>query len=164
MASFDITRRNGDKYTVLVDDDDLELLQPLGRWCVFTPKKGGTYVYTNFGRGVGRKTKQFLHRMLLGWPDSSNQVDHINGNGLDNRRCNLRICSPSENSRNRRQRSDNTSGYKGVSWDKWHEKYKASLTANGKAVRIGYFKTAEEAHEAYCAAAKIHHGDFFNPG
>ncbi|MEG7750695.1 HNH endonuclease, partial [Listeria monocytogenes] len=64
----------------------------------------------------------YLHRQIMGEP-SGFEVDHIDGNGLDNRRANLRVASKTQNVRNQRIRQDNTSSFKGVSWSKRRQKW-----------------------------------------
>lgn len=88
----------------------------------------------------------FLHRFLLNAP-AGKMVDHINGDGLDNRRCNLRICSNAENQRNSRCQSNNRSGFKGVR--KCGNRWRATIHVAGGTTSIGYFDTAEEAAKAY---------------
>lgn len=91
------------------------------------------------------------------WP--VNQIDHINGIGTDNRLCNLREATQSENCQNRRkQRTKYTSKYKGVYPHK--RRWRAQIQVNKKTIRLGQFKTEEEAYQAYCAAALIYHGEF----
>lgn len=90
----------------------------------------------------------YLHRFLLN-PEKNLVVDHINGNTLDNRRKNLRAVSRSENGRNKKLNSNNTSGYQGVYFHKKTKKWKAAISINAKSVHIGLFFTKEEAYEAY---------------
>lgn len=92
------------------------------------------------------------------------QVDHINGDGLDNRRENLRICTHAENTRNKRMLGANTSGFKGVSWHKGDRKFRAQITVNKRKIHLGNFDDAEMAHEMYCLAADMLHGEFANHG
>lgn len=88
-------------------------------------------------------------------------VDHENRDTLDNQRLNLRICTNRQNQANARVRSDNTSGYKGVCWNKGTGKWKAQMTnGNGKRLCIDYFPTAIEAARAYDAEALRLHGEF----
>ena len=87
-------------------------------------------------------------------------VDHINRNKLDNRRCNLRVASNSQNCRNREKGKNNTSGYKGVSYKKKNKKFAARITVDGRMHNLGLFKTAEEASLVYNAAAVRFHKDF----
>ena len=103
------------------------------------------------------------HRVIMGVTDPKVQVDHINGNPLDNRRCNLRICSQSENLRNKSKYSSNTSGFKGVSFrkDRKHpDRFRAYITLNLKRHYLGYFLTAEDAAHAYDDKAMELFGEF----
>jgi hypothetical protein len=89
------------------------------------------------------------------------QIDHINGIKSDNRLANLREATASENNRNVRRRSDNASGFKGVSASGIRiNPYKAQIQLNGKNIYLGNFKTPELAYEAYCHKAKELHGEF----
>ena len=89
------------------------------------------------------------------------ETDHINGNGLDNRRENLRICSAAENRRNHKMLSTNTSGYNGVSktsFGNWH----TCISVKGKTIHLGTYKEIEKAALAYNMAAKEYFGEFAN--
>lgn len=99
----------------------------------------------------------FIHRMLLAAPAGMN-VDHVNGNVLDNRRANLRLCSVAENQRNIGKRVTNTSGYKGVY--KQGKSWVAEITVDRKTFYLGAFQTPLLAHGAYAQAARKYHGDF----
>lgn len=92
------------------------------------------------------------------WPKQ--EIDHINEDGADNRWDNLREASPTENLRNRGPQSNNTTGYKGTCFVKSKGFYIAGIKVHGKRTHLGCFKTAEEAHQAYCEAAKKYHGEF----
>jgi len=88
-------------------------------------------------------------------------VDHINGNKLDNRKENLRVCTHAENSRNSlRPRSNNKSGLRGVSWSKPLKKWIAQITFEGEKMKIGYFSDKTSAHLAYQEASKKYFGKF----
>lgn len=101
----------------------------------------------------GGKTR--LTNYLLGVKTSKEIViDHINRNKLDNRRKNLRICTKGINALNSKLRSDNTSGYRGVSWDKSKGKWFAHIGVNGENTYIGRYKTKIEAIRAYREARK----------
>lgn len=106
---------------------------------------------------------KYLHRWIMGFPEGF-EIDHINRDKLDNRRCNLRVCSRQENNFNRDKQSNNTSGYKGVSFNKQKNKYTTQYRYNRKDTHIGTFNTAEEAYEAYCKKTREIHGDFFFMG
>ena len=103
--------------------------------------------------------KKLLHRLIL-IPDKAAQVDHIDMNPANNRRSNLRECSHNENLWNSGARKCSTSGLKGAFYERTTYKWRARISANGKRVSLGYFDTPEEAHEAYCLAAKEMHGEF----
>jgi hypothetical protein len=91
-------------------------------------------------------------------------IDHINSNRSDNRICNLRLATNSENLCNRGMQSDNKSGFKGVSWQKDRKKWVAQCKVNSKKYNLGRFDTAEEASLAYQEFASKAHGEFFNRG
>ncbi len=111
------------------------------------------------------QTSVFMHREILSLEfGDKRQGDHINFETLDNRRSNLRVATASENGSNRRLLRGNTSGLKGVTWHKRDRKWQAAIgVGNGKKY-LGYFDTAEQAHEAYCKAAAEVHGEFANLG
>lgn len=115
------------------------------------------------------KRRQYLgHRVAWAmyhgeWPVSL--IDHVNGDCLDNRIVNLRLCNPEQNGANSRRRKDNVCGFKGVSFKPRHRlKFQARIRSGGKQVSLGSFATPEEAHEAYRAAAVKLKGDFANAG
>jgi hypothetical protein len=105
----------------------------------------------------------FLHRVLMGDPEGF-EIDHINGNGLDNRRSgekgNLRVATKAQNGRNQRLFSSNTSGYKGVSFHKQASKWDARIMVDGKSRRLGLFSTPKDAAAAYAKASAELHGEF----
>lgn len=96
------------------------------------------------------------------WPP--HQVDHINGVRDDNRIVNLRLATNAQNGKNTGLRSTNTSGYKGVSFSKRRGLWIAKIVENYKSHVLGYFRTAEQAAEAYALAANRLHGEFANTG
>lgn len=114
------------------------------------------YAARSLPRVGGVRREQRLHTFLTGWP----LVDHVNGNGLDNRRANLRPATNAENMRNRRRYANNTSGFKGVTFDKAKGRWKAQIRLDGRRRYIGRYDTAEEAARAYDAAARELHGEF----
>lgn len=108
----------------------------------------------------------YLSRFLLQCPKGL-VVDHINGDRLDNRRENLRICTGAQNSKNRRKASNNTSGYKGVYFRKnWKnrvnkkKRWTAIIIVDQKRINLGDYLTAEEGGKAYDRAAKRYFGEF----
>lgn len=101
-----------------------------------------------------------LHRWLLN-ADHSDDVDHANGDGLDNRRENLRRATSAQNARNAHKRAQCTSQYKGVNWDaNGRLSWRARIRVDRKLIHIGRFATEEEAARAYDEAARRLHGEF----
>ncbi len=88
------------------------------------------------------------------------EVDHRNGNGLDNRRFNLREATHAQNMRNQKLNRNNKSGFKGVSYKRSHRKWRACISMHGKTIELGYHDTPEIAYTAYCAGATKYHGEF----
>jgi len=101
----------------------------------------------------------FMHRYIT-MAASVYQVDHINRNRLDNRFENLRVITPEKNYYSRAKQSNNTSGYKGVAFDKSRNKYMATITKGRKQHNLGRFNTAKEAAIAYNAAAQQFFGEY----
>lgn len=89
------------------------------------------------------------------------EIDHINTIKNDNRINNLRMATHSQNMMHRGKNNNNTSGYKGVFWLKCASKWMAIIRVNRKRIYLGLFDSPFKAHEAYCEAAKLHHGVFF---
>jgi hypothetical protein len=107
--------------------------------------------------------KYYAHRLAWlfiygSWPPS--EIDHINCDRSDNRISNLRLANPSTQGANVHKSKRNSSGFKGVSWDKISSKWRAVIGVQGKCLYLGRFDTAEMAHDAYCAAANSHFGCF----
>lgn len=110
-------------------------------------------------RLVWKGSAILMHREILG-ANGDELCDHINGNRMDNRRDNLRIATRTQNSQNQKIRSDNSSGYKGVSWSSRNKKWMAQIQVNKKKIHIGYFGLATDAANAYDSAAREHFGEF----
>jgi len=138
--------------SVLVDNEDFEFLSKY-KWHYL--KSGNEVAVTH----LNKKKKVYMHRLLLN-PPKNKLVDHINGNGLDNRRFNLRICTQKENVRNHKIFSTNTSGYTGVHWAKDKKKWQSRIRVNYKRISLGYFKNIIKAAQAYNEAAKEYFGEF----
>lgn len=141
----------------LVDDADFEELSK-HKWYATKTKYGGFTAVRN----TKDKTKsRFMHRQIMNAPKGK-EVDHINHDTLDNRRCNLRVCTRSENNRNSKKMKNTSSKYKGVSWYKTCKNWAAKIYINKKNLHIGYFSSEVEAAKAYDKKARDHFGTFAN--
>ena len=137
------------KYAI-VDDEDFEYLNQWKWSCA----KGTRYAASRINNKI-----VYMHRLLMN-PSKGKQIDHINNNGLDNRRENLRIATDSENKFNHKLIKTNKTGYHGVYWDLQMKKWGVGISLNGKHKALGYFLTKEEAALAYNDAAKKYRGEF----
>lgn len=111
--------------------------------------------------GSGGKLKRFIrmHRLIKDAPKNL-EVDHRNGDGLDNRRSNLRLATHKQNSHNKTKHKDNASGFKGVSWDKRNSRWVVSIMVDGVYYFLGRFGSKINAAAAYAKAAHRLHGRF----
>jgi len=144
------------KFT-LVDDDDYDYLS---QWKWYATLIDGTFYAERNGK-LGEPTKIKMHRVILG-TEKGFLVDHRDGDGLNNRKDNIRSCTHTENARNRRLQYNSFSGYKGVSWHKKSKKWRSRITVDGKLIRLGSFFCLIKAAKAYDKAAKKYHGKFAN--
>ena len=138
----------------IVDDADFEWLNQY-KWCL----SYWGYAVSRTSKKLGKQKTIFMHRLILGVPKGMD-TDHVNGNRLDNRRANIRACSRTQNNRNKPVQKNNLTKFKGVCFRPEKNRWRALIMANRKRVELGLFKTAEEAHAAYCAAAKKYHGEY----
>lgn len=114
-----------------------------------------------YARALFAGRVQHLHRVLLCAQLSPGLVvDHINGDKLDNRRANLRVCRQCENARNVPRKRNNTSGIVGVSWDRTRQKWFANIKLNRKFINLGWHSTIERAAEARAAGERKYFGEF----
>lgn len=133
-------------YKTIVDDADYELIKAY-KWRV-VEANGKAYAVTWMnGRHV------YLHRYLMNSPEGK-LIEFINGDRLDNRRENIRAVTKTQKQRSKNLSANNTTGYKGVSFNKKAGKYKASIRHKGKLIYLGLFPTAEKASEAYNRKAR----------
>lgn len=141
-----------------VDDEDFELVSSI-KWYAQRVKRGDTFsFYADSGRGGDSKR---MHRIILGVTDKKVIIDHRDGNGLNNRRSNLRICTHAENIRNMRNLKRGSSKYKGVR-RKPDGKFDANVEMHGKCYYLGRFIKEEDAAIAYNKKATELFGEFAN--
>lgn len=135
----------------VIDLDDLPAVSPIA-WTL------GSNGYA-VGRPAGHGGAIALHRFIVYGLEKGGVTDHINGDRLNNRRLNLRECTPKQNARNTGLAKNNTSGFKGVRLTK-HGKWNARIMVDRKNVHIGNYETRAEAAAAYDSAALMMHMEF----
>lgn len=146
------------KVTV-VDDADYEHLSRFKWSAVFS----GKHWYAHRQVVVdGRVIDIKMHRFLLN-PPADMVVDHIDRDGLNNQRSNLRMCTQANNLANSKHHRDGSSKFKGVTWDRHRSKWSADIMVEGKRFRLGRFKTEEQAAIAYDTAARKLQGKYARP-
>ncbi|MGL4320785.1 MAG: hypothetical protein ACRCS3_07975 [Paracoccaceae bacterium] len=144
-------------YEAIIDAVDVPLVEDYN-W--YAKLRGhAVYAMRTSRDAHGKNQTTLLHRAILPAP-SAKHIDHISGDGLDNRRANIRAASPMQNSQNQKLRKDNTSGFKGVYWNKLRRAWLSRIGCGGEKIHLGYFPTAKAAHAAYCKASKRLHGKF----
>lgn len=140
----------------LIDDADFDLVSKF-KWCAQNRPSGICYAVTRF---PGSRKLIYLHRFVMGEP-SGMMVDHINHNGLDNQKENLRSCTCSQNQMNRTgAQMNSTSGARGVSLKKISSQWQAQIRLNGRLKYLGLFSSIGAASAAYVAANAKYFGDF----
>jgi hypothetical protein len=140
----------------LVDDEDFEYLNQF-KW--YAHKDSATYYAM---RKKNRKDVR-MHRVILGITEPKVFGDHIDHNGLNNQRSNLRIATPAQNQRNKASRKGSSSKYLGVAnYPKKNKPWGATISSNNKHYHLGHFAKEEDAARAYNEAAIKYHGEFAN--
>lgn len=156
------------KHTAIIDTEDWDKIK-VYRWHLH----GGKNYTTAYVRGLipnpdkdinrpRNYTLILLHRLILGKPSKGMVTDHINHNGLDNRKENLRFATRGQNQQNRRAGKNSSSQYLGVSWINQHQLWQAMIRHNGKRYYLGSFTCEHQAALAYNKKAKELHGEFAN--
>jgi hypothetical protein len=142
----------------IVDDKDYDDLIKY-KWHSHKERSGRYYAKRMSNKINGVQKSICMHREILQVPPGAD-TDHINGNGLDNRRINLRICSRSENMANSVHKVPHTSNYKGVCWDSTHSKWLAQICHHRSRIYLGRFDDEKEAAHAVDIKAKELFGEF----
>lgn len=142
-------------YEAIIDVSDVPLVE--GRNWTALVKSNTVYAYRRIKSSGCTNVR--MHRLLLDCPRHL-EVDHINGNGLDNRRINLRLATCAQNRKNVRPHKKSASGLKGAAYHTQTGRWLARIKCDGKTHYLGIFQTAQQAHEAYCKASVELHGEF----
>lgn len=151
---------SNNKGTVLVDNENYEWLSKYKWNLSFSNKRTCKYAKNDI-KINDKQTKQFMHRLIMN-PFNNMQVDHIDGNGLNNQKSNLRIVTNSQNGMNRVSYKNTTSIYKGVSFNKQLQKWESYIGKDCKKYHIGFFIDEKEAARAYNNKAKELFGEYAN--
>ena len=131
------------------------------KWCYGGGPRNGYALKAIWDKRSKKRSTTTMHRFLF--EDTlGKDIDHINGDKLDNRYSNLRLCEKHENLKNRGKNKNNTSGFKGVTWNKIAKKWMAQIMVEGKYKYLGVFADKEEAARAYNEAAVKLHNQFAN--
>ncbi len=139
----------------IVDDADYDWLNQW-KWCAL--KRRATFYA---GRNIGGRCNQrlvLMHREIMN-AQNGQEIDHKEGNGLNNQRKNLRFCTHSQNMMNSRKQKG-TSRFKGIYWNKQKQKWRAMITIDHKRIHLGYFVSEKQAAKIYQKAANEYFGEF----
>ena len=142
-----------------MDDEDFEYLN---QWTWYVRRDRNRFYATGYSKSSDQKYVRIdMHRAVLRLTTGDGiRIDHINGNGLDNRKENLRIASRAENGMNRGKFAKTSSRYKGVRWHKCEAKWNAQIKSKGRYIYLGSYSNEEDAARAYDKAATEHFGSF----
>lgn len=161
--SYNLEQEYGIGYTLKGEEFyfDLEDYDLIKDYCWYIDNDG--YLRTNVYKGHNKRTSILMHSLIMNTIDNLFYVpDHIHGRESrnDNRKCNLRIADNTQNAINQQLRKDNTSGYKGINWDKRSNKWVVRIQTRYKRIYIGRYNTLEKAVEARKNAELTYHGEW----
>lgn len=149
-------------YTAVIDAADVPLVSGTNWTARISRRKNGT-VYTVYAvrakTDEGKQRTVIMHRVIAGTPNGLD-TDHADGDGLNNRRANLRNATKSQNQSNQRLSSANRSGAKGVTWHSASGRWQAGIRSDGKISFLGYFNCVTAAAFAYAKASAALHKEF----
>lgn len=147
----------------IVDDEDYEWLLRW-RWYYVHEVRGGYAVRSQWEKATKTRKRIQMSRVIMRRFCKQDLtgliVDHINGNALDNRRCNLRVCTVRENAYNRKPNANSSSQYRGVTWLGHKGKWQAGIKVDGRNHHLGQFDDEKAAARAYDRAAALHFGEY----
>jgi hypothetical protein len=155
--SIPLSGPKGKGRVALVDDEDFETVSAV-LWQALAVPSGIRYA-------IRRSTRPgepwlYMHRLILGLAaGSADEVDHVNGDGLDNRRSNLRVATHAQNQYNQKPRGG-TSAFKGVAFDRQTGRWRAKIVLRGRTIHLGRFEDERDAAAAYDVAARDLFGRF----
>lgn len=147
----------------IVDSEDFDVLDTYNWYAQYSKNSDTFYALrSTWSKGANIREVESMHRFIMGVKDTDLIVDHINHNGLDNRRSNIRACTHTENLRNQKPNKKFSSQYVGVNFCKKSRKWLASINIDRKMVNLGYYLTEVEAAIVRDKFAKKHYGEFAN--
>lgn len=150
-------------YEAVIDAADIQLVEGFNWRALVDRRKDksvrNVYAFRVHTVSRGVKKTVYMHRVIAGTPDGMD-TDHIDGNGLNNIRLNLRAVTKAQNQHNQRPRSGNHAGLKGISYHRQTGKWRSQISAYGQRRYLGFFESVEDAAKAYEAAKHEMHGDF----
>ena len=141
----------------MVDDRDFDCLSKRV-WRIAKGSSGIRYAVSSCQIN-NKPRKLWMHKLIMRPPDGM-LIDHIDSDGLNNQRYNLRVCTNAQNVQNQRIVRGGASRFKGVCWDKVNKKWHAKLGMNGRTFFLGRFQVEEDAAAAYDDAAEKYFGEF----
>jgi hypothetical protein len=148
-------------YSAIVDDRDYDRVSEFKWLAQVRPGGKGVYAKTSLPRTYGgHRPCLYMHRLIMRIYNRKIKVDHKDNDGLNNRRCNIRVATTSQNGGNCRKQKHTTSRFKGVHWRKDCKRWSVAVVKNRRRYHIGHFKSEVAAARAYDEAARLMFGEF----